>query len=284
MQFPESFLPMARDVGLLPMVVELFLIVAQFSFLGGVLFFLARGNSVHPAHRASNALSAAVCLVASFAYWSIHTYYRDMMHGLAVAITHDAAEKRILVHDAFYAIGQYRYALWAVATPLLLLKMVLILKVKPREIAGWIALLLGGDVWMVLAGSIGDQQFSATDGTLLIGWHLIWGLLAVVGYAALPYVLLCRLGPKYGGEADDESGHAFRLMSRATVTVWLVYPLGYLLPVVWRRADMNWVHLAYTCADLVNFLGIGAVTYMAGADELARRVPPEAVQSARVVT
>ncbi len=72
----------------------------------------------------------------------------------------DPVGKRRIIHDAFFAIGQYRYVDWAVTTPLLLLKMVLSLKVKPREISGWIALLLGADFWMVLAGSIGDQQFS----------------------------------------------------------------------------------------------------------------------------
>ena len=74
-----------------------------------------------------------------------------------------------------------------------------ILKVKPREISGWIALLLGAGFWMVVAASIGDQQFSAADGTLLVGRHLLWGVLAVLGYAVVPAVLFVRLGPSYGG-------------------------------------------------------------------------------------
>ena len=282
MQFPESFLPTARDVGPLSMVVEMFLLAAQFGFLAAFIFFLARGNSVHPAHRAPNALSAALCLVGVLAYWLIHTYYRDMMHG--VSIRHDAGDKRLFIHDAFYAIGQYRYTLWAVAAPLLLLKMVLILKVKPREIFGWIALLLGADFWMVLSSSIGDQQFSPVDGTLLVRWHLFWGTLATVGYAVIPAVLFGRLGPRYGGWKDDESGHAFRWLAFSTVTTWGIYPLGYLVPAIFPHADTNWVQMAYTVADVVNLIGASLVAYLAGADELARRVPPEAVQSARIVT
>ncbi len=64
---------------------------------------------------------------------------------------------------------------------------------------------------MILAGSIGDQQFAAPDGTLLVGRHLLWGTLSTLGYLVIPYVLFVRLGPRYGGRADDESGHAFRL-------------------------------------------------------------------------
>ncbi len=280
MQFPQYYLPTARDVGLLSMTTELFLTIALFSFLAGAVFFVVRGNSIHPAHRVSGTLTAVICLVAGIAYWFIRTYYHDMMH--AVAINHDPGARRGIIHDAFFAIGQYRYMDWAVTTPLLLLKMVLSLKVKPREILGWIALLLGADFWMVLAGSIGDQQFNQADGTLLVGRHLLWGTLSTLGYLVIPYLLFFKLGPKYGGRTDDESGRAFRIMALSTVTTWGVYPLGYLVPALFAHADMNWVHLAYTVADIVNKLGVGVVAYMAAAEELARRVPPEAVQSARI--
>ena len=46
---------------------------------------------------------------------------------------------------------------------------------------------------------------------------------------------------------------------------------------------MNWVHLAYTVADIVNKVGVGVVAYLAGVEELDRRVPKEAVQHARFV-
>ena len=46
---------------------------------------------------------------------------------------------------------------------------------------------------------------------------------------------------------------------------------------------MNWVHIAFTVADLVNKVGVGVVAYLAGAQELERRVPQESVQHARMV-
>lgn len=281
MQFPQTFVPTAREVGLLPMTTEWLITIAFFGFGAAAVFSLTTRNSVAPWHRASASLTSVICLVACVSYGFIRFYYHDMLHQ--VALTVDAGARRGIVHDAFFAIGQYRYADWAVTTPLLLLKMVLTLKVKPHEIKGWIALLLGADFWMILAGSIGDQQFSPADGSLLVGRHLLWGTLSTVGYLVIPYVLFVRLGPRYGGDADDESGHAFRLMAYSTVTTWGVYPLGYLVPALWPHADMNWVHLAFTVADLVNKIGVGVIAYLAGVQELERRVPPESVQHARMV-
>lgn len=272
----------AREVGLLPILTELTLVAAMFAFLASAVFFLARGNSVHPVHRASGGLTVGICLVAGTSYWFIHYYYHDMMHELGVRAA-DPVARHNIIRDSFFAIGLYRYMDWIVTTPLLLLKTVLLLKVKPREIAGPITLLLGADLWMILAGCIGDQQIAA-DGTLLVGRHLLWGTLSTLGYAVIPYVLFFRLAPRYGGWNDDESGHAFRVLAYSTVTTWGVYPLGYLASALFPSMDLNWVHLAYTTADVVNKIGIAVVAYLAGAEALARRTPPEAVQPARIST
>ena len=97
-------------------------------------------------------------------------------------------------------------------------------------------------------------------------------------------MLFFRLAPRYGGWNDDESGHAFRVLAYSTVTTWGVYPLGYLASALFPSMDLNWVHLAYTTADVVNKIGIAVVAYLAGAEALASRNPPEAVQPARIST
>jgi sensory rhodopsin len=280
MQFPPTFVPTGRDVGLLPMVTEFSLVAAMFAFAGGFVFLLASRNSVAPWHRSSALLSAVICLVTTASYWLVHNYYHDMLHELAAT-----AEplRRGLIRDAYFAIGSYRYMVWAVTIPLLLLRMVLVLKVKPREILGWLAVLAGAAFWMVLAGFIGEQQMGP-DGAVLAWRHSLWGLLAALGYVVILYVLFCRLGHKYGANAEDEAGHAFRLMRWTTVTTWGVYPLGYLASALLVRLDLNWVQIAFTAADVVNLLGVFVVGYLLGATELERRVPPEAIQPARIVS
>ncbi len=281
MQFTQTFVPTARDVGLLPIVTEQFLMIALFAFAGAFVFFLTSRHGLAPWHRASGALTAVICLVAGASYWWIRYYYHDMLHALA-ALPPDPAARRKLIHDSFFAIGSYRYMDWAVTTPLLLLKMVLTLKVKPREIMGTVAVLLGADFLMIVTGAIGDQQLAA-DGSVRTGTHLLWGTVSTGFYLVIPYLLFVRLWPRYGGNGDDPSGRAFRLMALSTVTTWGVYPLGYLVPTLFPHADLNWVHLSFTVADVVNKIGVGVVAYLAGAQELEERVPRESVQKAWLV-
>jgi sensory rhodopsin len=280
MQFPQTFVPTARDVGLLPMVTEFSLVTAMLAFAGGFVFLLASKNSVVPWHRSSALLSAVICLVMTASYWLVHNYYHDMLHQLAAT-----AEplRRGLIRDSYFAIGSYRYMAWAIAFPLLVLRMVMVLKVRQREVLGWMVVLAGAAFWMVLAGFIGDQQIGP-DGAVLRWRHSFWGLLGTLGYAVVLWVLFGRMARLFGGNADDEAGHAFRLMTRTTITTWGVYPLGYLASALLPRLDLNWVQIAFTAGDLANLLGVFAVAYLLGTTELERRVPPEAIQPARIVS
>ena len=268
-------------MGVLPMVTEFFLLVAAFGFLAAFVFFLVSKNSVAPRHRDSAIISAVIMLVAGASYWLIRTYYHDLLHQID-AIPDQGARRKV-VRDGFLAINQYRYMDWAVTTPLLLLKMVLVLRVKPREVLWPLTLLLAADFWMILAGFIGEQALDPRDGTVLAGHRLFWGGLSTIGYAVVVWMLFRYFGPRFGSRGDEDSAAAFRLMALSTVTFWGVYPLGYMVPALLPKFDLNWVHIAFTVADLINKVGLGVVAYMAGAHELEKRVPEESIQAARMV-
>jgi sensory rhodopsin len=279
MQFPQSFVPTAGQVGVLAMVVEFLLSGAVFAFFGASLFFLATRNQVAPRHRAAAALAAVIVAVAGLSYWGIESYYHDMLHQLAA--TEDPAARRKLVHDAYLAIGQYRHMDWIVTAPLLLLKIALVLKVKPREMAWPIFGLMAAGLWTVFASFIGEQQLGS-DGAVLIGRRCLWGVLATLGFAAIPAIFFLWLTPRFGGARQDEEGRAFRFMVWLVVGSWGVYALGYLAPALSPHANLNWLHVALTAADLIDKIGIGAAAYLVGAAELERRVPHEAIQSSRI--
>lgn len=279
MNFGDRFVSTAGQVGLLAQVTEFFLLMAVFAFAGSFLFSLLTRTSIAPEHRVSNTLTAIISLVAGASYFLIHDNYHEMLRELAKLP--DEASRFVFVQQAYLAIGGYRYIDWSVTTPLLLLKTVLMLKVKPREIKGMIALLLAADVLMILTGYIGAQQVDAQM-SVLVGPRLTWGTISTLFYLVIP-VILYRIWQRYQSRGTPDEQYAYKLMALTSVTTWGVYPLGYLVPALLPQVNLNWVHIAFTIADIVNKVGVGLVAYQVSAKVLEQRVPEDATASVRLV-
>lgn len=279
MQFPQSFVPTAAQVGAVAMLTEWLLLAATYAFLGAAVFFAITRLSVAPRRRAAMAILAAGSLISALNYWTISAYFHDMLHQLAA--TADAPSKRRLIHDAYLAIAPCRSAAWAVTMPLLALVIPSTLNTRLREMARPVAGLMAAALVAVLAGYLGEQQINA-DGAVASRARWLFGLAALGAYAVVPGLLYRVIAPRFGGWADHDEARAFRAMCRMTLTAWSVYPLAYLVPLLAPGLNFNWLHIAVTLADLVNQLGVGAICYLAGAAELERRVPYETIQSARM--
>lgn len=262
---------MAGEVGLLPMVTWFFMVVAFYAFVGNTIFALASRTSVAPEHRSSLVFTAIIAAVAGLSYFLIQDYYREMLRDLARISSADGRQQ--LIRQSYNAIGQFRYMDWAITTPLLLLKMVTMLKIQPYQAKVAITALLLADFFMVFTGYIGEQQLTAT-GEILDGPKLIWGAISTVGYVVVPVVLL-QLWRRFREQAQPVEQRAFRLMALTTITTWGVYPIGYILT-TFSRVDLNWIHITFSVADVVNKVGVAAVAYLAAKKIVEERVPEEA--------
>ncbi|MBE7157381.1 MAG: bacteriorhodopsin [Rhodospirillales bacterium] len=281
MHFQEFFVTTAGQVGLLAVFTEFILVVTAFSFFGMTLFSLASKGSVAPEHRTSSTLSAVICFVAGCSYLVIRTYYHAMLETLAKLPLDDAKARHDLIYGAYFAIGQFRYMDWTVTTPLLLLKTVETLKIKPRQIPGLLTVLLLADVLMVVTGYIGEQQIGP-DGVMRAGPHYTWGTISTVFYLVIP-VILYKLYQTYAAGVEPEERRAYRWLAWATVTTWGVYPLGYMVPTLFPDSDMNWIHVAFSIGDVWNKVALGVVAYLAGTRVLEKVLPKEDVQAGRTV-
>lgn len=279
MKFSDLFVTHAGQTGLLPVLTEFFLVFTVFCFLGMTIFALATRNEVAPEHRVSSVLTAIICAVAGVSYLLIRAYYHAMLETLIQ--TPSAAARHDLIFTSYLAIGQYRYVDWAVTTPLLLLKNVLLLRVRPHEVKWSLATLLIADFLMVLTGYIGEQQLGSR-GEVLAGGRYFWGTVSTGFYLVIP-VILYQVYHHFAARAQPEERLAYRLLAYATVTTWGIYPIGYLVPAMFPNADLNWVHLAFSVADVVNKVGVGVIAYLAAAKVLEKTVPKGAVMPARTV-
>ena len=270
MEFADKFIPTAGVVGIVPMVTFFFMVVAMYAFLGNFIFALSTHASVAPEHRESRLQTAIIAAVAGISYFLIQDNYKAMLHDLAALS--DPIDRRVLINESYNAIGQYRYIDWAVTTPLLLLKTAGMLKVKFRNNAGTLLILLAADFFMVLTGYIGEQQLDA-NGDIFVGDKLFWGAVSTIGYFVIP-IILFRFWRLYAGQVLPEERRAYRLMALTTVTIWGVYPIGYILTVL--DIDLNYVHIAFTIADVINKVGVGVLSYQAAKSVLERRLPEDA--------
>lgn len=277
MEFADKFIPTAGVVGLLPMLTYFFMVVAMYAFLGNFLFAFGTYSSVAPEHRESRLQTAIIAAVAGISYFLIQDYYKAMLEELAQLP--DALTRQLLIRKSYNAIGQFRYIDWAITTPILLLKTAGMLRVKFRNAAGPLLILLFADFFMVVTGYIGEQQLTP-ENDILVGPKLFWGGISTIGYLVIP-IILFRFWRLYGPQALPEERRAFRLMGLATVTLWGVYPIGYMLTML--NVDMNYVHLSFTIADIINKVGVGLLSYQAAKQVLERRVPEEATLAGHTI-
>lgn len=266
----SDFVPTADVVGMLPMITYFFLIVTAYAFLGSLIFSLTTGASIAPEHRISRTYGAIIAAVAGVSYLLISRFYHGMLYDLSRATTAEGREA--LVRHSYYAIGQYRYLDWAVTTPLLLLEATSMLRIRFREAAGAITLLLLADFFMILTGYIGEQQFT-TNGESMAGAKLLWGAVSTVGYLVVPYVLY-GLYKRFAERGNATERWGFRFIALTTVTTWGVYPVGYLLALT--HFDLNYIHISFSIADVFNKVGVTAVVFMVG-NRLLDEQPTERV-------
>ena len=140
MKLHDFFVTNAGQVGLLQSLTEYTLEATFLCFLVMAVFCLASKDAVTPEHRASATITALICLAAGVSYALIRTYYHAMLETLVA--TDDPAAQHRLIYQAYINIGQYRYMDWTVTTPLLLVKNVIMLRVKPHQAPVMFAVLL----------------------------------------------------------------------------------------------------------------------------------------------
>lgn len=276
MEFGTRFLPLAGHVGLLSNVTFFVLTFSCYALLGSFVFSVAMRSHVAPEHSSSLILTAVIGLIAGISYLFIQDYYRDALRE--VAKTSDPAARFDLIHDSYFAIGQLRYMDWLVTTPLLLAKMPLMLKARPHEMWRSLTLLLLADVFMIVTGYIGEQQLDR-DVNVLVGAHYAWGAISTLGYLIIPLVLY-RLYRRFHARATADERRAYRWMALTTVTFWGVYPIGFVVEAALPGLSLNWLHIAFSVADIINKVGVGAIVYLAGARALRDRVEIESAEYA----
>jgi bacteriorhodopsin len=189
--------------------------------LGAFVYFLTQMNSVAKQYRNGVAVSAVVVGIAGY-------HYFRMWSGWAEGMVNEG----------------YRYADWLITVPLLVIELLIVLGVTADRRKKLMTTLVPATVLMIGLGYPGET--SANDTTKWTFW--------VLSMIPFLYILFTLSGELKAAKAR-ETGAVSTSINNATkilLVTWLVYPIAYLIPVVFTVSDGAEAgrQVAYTIADI----------------------------------
>jgi len=189
--------------------------------LGAFVYFLTQMNSVAKQYRNGVAVSAVVVGIAGY-------HYFRMWSGWAEGMVNEG----------------YRYADWLITVPLLVIELLIVLGVTADRRKKLMTSLVPATVLMIGLGYPGET--SANDTTKWTFW--------VLSMIPFLYILFTLSGELKAAKAR-ETGAVSTSINNATkilLVTWLVYPISYLIPVVFEKSDGTEAgrQVVYTIADI----------------------------------
>ena len=189
--------------------------------LGAFVYFLTQMNSVAKQYRNGVAVSAVVVGIAGY-------HYFRMWSGWAEGMVNEG----------------YRYADWLITVPLLVIELLIVLGVTADRRKKLMTSLVPATVLMIGLGYPGET--SANETTKWTFW--------VLSMIPFLYILFTLSGELKAAKAR-ETGAVSTSITNATrilLITWLVYPIAYLIPVVFTVSDGAEAgrQVAYTIADI----------------------------------
>jgi len=189
--------------------------------LGAFVYFLTQMNSVAKQYRNGVAVSAVVVGIAGY-------HYFRMWSGWAEGTVNEG----------------YRYADWLITVPLLVIELLIVLGVTAERRKKLMTSLVPATVLMIGLGYPGET--SANETTKWTFWVL----------SMIPFLyILFTLSGELKAAKSRETGAVSKSINNATkilLVTWLVYPIAYLIPVVFTVSDGAEAgrQVAYTIADI----------------------------------
>ena len=189
--------------------------------LGAFVYFLTQIKSVAKQYQNGVAVSAVVVGIAGY-------HYFRMWSGWAEGTVNEG----------------YRYADWLITVPLLVIELLIVLGVTADRRKKLMTSLVPATVLMIGLGYPGET--SANETTKWTFW--------VLSMIPFLYILFTLSGELKAAKAR-ETGAVSTSITNATrilLITWLVYPIAYLIPVVFTVSDGAEAgrQIAYTIADI----------------------------------
>lgn len=217
--------------------------------IAGVLYFHMERNNLTPRYSVVATISGMVAIIAAINY---HTM-KDLV-GLSGTF-----------EEMSNFPTRFRYIDWLLTTPLILATIPIL--INSRNKGAMITKLVVADIIMIVTGYIGEVDVNRAGG----GTGLAWGCF-IVGFLAFVYILFTLYGEvsEAASKLPREIQGYMDLLKNFLVISWLIYPLGYIVPLLGYSGDYLILReLIYNIADIFSKVGFGIVA-VAAAKQLSQ--------------
>merc|ERR1719434_23686 len=147
---------------------------------------------------------------------------------------------------------------WLLTVPLLLIEILLVMKLSPKDFNSKAWVLGVGSALMIVSGYYGEL---VVTGDLTPRWAC-W-FLSMAFFLYIVYELLVGLSAATASEADPAIAGKIKTAQVMTVISWCTYPVVYLFPMLGIQAAhaVVSIQLGYCASDIISKCGVGLVIY-----------------------
>lgn len=234
--------------------------------MASTVFFWLRMASMPDQQKSALAVSGLVTFIASYHYYRIFNSWTEAYEYPAAIVDSNGS---ITISDP-QPTGQpfndgYRYMDWLITVPLLLMEVVLVMNLHPREAAIQTSKLGAAAALMIILGFPGEVAFNGSD----VQYRWIFWALAMLPFVYIVFVMAVKLRSAVNKEKDENVRRLIQAAQWGTIASWTTYPIVYILPMCnigdgSGRMSSNAVvavQIGYSIADIIAKCGVGFLIY-----------------------
>ncbi|MGF1635219.1 MAG: bacteriorhodopsin [Phycisphaerae bacterium] len=219
--------------------------MAVATLAGAAIYFFA-SPGVGKTHKPAMLVSGVVCAIAAYHYYRIAGSF-EAAYPLVSGV-YTASE---VPFNNFY-----RYADWLITVPLLMVELIAVLTLAPKEKRNLFISLVFLSAAMILLGYPGEV--STSPGVI---WTFF--VLSMIPFLAILGILFTRISANLPLQAPKARG-LVNLARWTVVVTWSFYPIAYILGKLSPESPAAFTALqaGYTIADMTAKAGFGVVIYL----------------------
>ena len=217
---------------------------------GAAYLFMMQG-SLTKTYKKVAIVAGIICGVACFHYYRMANIY---VESLVMAITVDA-DGTVKIGELAAFPTAYRYIDWLITVPLMVLEFPLLLnlgkKGKPMFwTLGIVSLAMLVFAWIAETSPVASGQ-----------WWGFW-IVSCIFWVIMVATLYGSVTKAASHLPKDFQGN-LNVMKLFISVGWIIYPIGFLLPALFKDSGESIREIAYNIADVINKVGFGVACVIA---------------------